>query len=169
MSARAVVPGVAELAENSKFEAAEFAGAVTSDGVLPALAGDAIAGELPLAGFGAAFCPEGLAAGLAAVLTAGVGTSEATGADLATDGAGEPLPESPSKNLAAAVKSEKVATLNRPAACAVAPAAGVCADEVNSSAAGAEVTGVADDFEALDPCAVVGVPSAELCSACGWD
>ena len=88
---------------------------------------------------------------------------------MAVGAAGEPLPESPSKNLAAAVKSEKVATLKSPAACAVAPAAGVCADEVNSSAAAVVVTGVTDDFEVLDPCAVVGVLSAELCSVCGCD
>ena len=126
MSARAVVTGSAELAE-----------------------------ERPL-GSDVAFCAKALAAGLVAVATA-----------RAVDAADEPLLESPNKNLAAAVKSEEVVTLKSPAACAV--AAGACEDEVNSSAAFAEGVGALEDFVVLDPCAVVGVLSAELCSACGCD
>ena len=170
MSARADVPEVAEIAENSKFETVEFTGAVAGAGALSALAGGAIAGELSLLGADVVFCAERLTVEVAAVvIVPGDWALEGTAAGLAAGSADKPLPESPSKNLAAAVKSEKVATLKSPAACAVAPAAGVCADEVNSSAAVTDATGEADDFEVLDPCEVVGVLSAELCSVCGCD
>jgi hypothetical protein len=167
MSARAVVLGSAELAKDGKSESVALAGAVVRVGSLFGFAGDAIEGTLAAAAV--AFCVEASAAGLAAVVAATAETFGAAGSALAADAVDEPLPESPSKNLAAAVKSEKVATLKSPAACAVAVAAGVCVDDVNSSAAFAEGTVESEDFEVLAPCSVVGALSAELCSVCGCD
>src|SRR5580704_13912144 len=67
MSARAVVPELAEFAENGESKTVGFAGdAVASAGGLSALAGDAIAEELPAAGV--AVCAKGLTAELVAVV-----------------------------------------------------------------------------------------------------
>ena len=68
MSARAVVPEVAGVAENGKLETVEFAGAVAGAGALSVLAGVAIVGKLPLLGADVVFCAEGLTVELTAVV-----------------------------------------------------------------------------------------------------
>lgn len=70
----------------------------------------------------------------------------------------------PSRNFAAALKSEKVETLKSPAAWAVASAEGLCAEAVKSSVALAEAICADEDFAGVGACAAV--VSAAPCSVC---
>ena len=73
----------------------------------------------------------------------------------------------PSRKFAAALKSEEVATLKSPAACAVASAAGVCAEDVNASVTGAATVFAGAEISGEIFRETIGVTGGVFCSVCG--